>query len=750
MEVDIKASQSNHVVDELIDNLAKNYQIDQVEDQGSENLSSVPKIEIENADNKNKGTVDIVDVSKNERAGMTFHDKSHDEVLIKDGNNEEVVNMTKNKVYVEKSSTVIQVVDNKYLIPYPSKNHETTPSPTSSESSDEFQQDEEFVDAEEAPVEIVPRRGERKMSISTLNVVLNANKTAGPNKTLPEVKHTIKDVSTSETGDGRVEIFNKEDNHMTEKEDQTRNKVVHESKAQIILQANQIKTSPGSLSAIKDNVVSKNVSNENNIQETLISNSNGENSSNQVTLNQTIVSKPPHTVETKGNFIGRVISSLPTFFIKSDNKTSTPATETEQKIVKPEDDANFDPSNKTEPVNGNVDVSKANEDTSNISVAAKIMDLQVNMGQSTSQSNEKHVITDVESNRIEKKEFNREHNLLTNNNSEEDRENDHLNFEETEASQLVGRSLEVTMNTTGKTTEPISAAGKQIMPEAENDKKSIEKTNIPNEKPVSEDSGTVPNTREVISKDGSDQSETPKTNTILDGLLTPAEELRPQNAEIDEGNKSMNIDSNKVTLMVSTDPNLNALNVNETLESNKTADIVVKDLSNETVIGSGIEDMGKQSVDLIPTTSRENKNESGTSYNTDNKAVVENISAEIGESLGKQQKVTVRSVQKTENITSVESASAKMDDTSQNQKDNIIAAIPDEVKKTINTQKGKVQHDNFEVANTEDSNSKKIVPVSGTLAPESSEIPPNVEGTKSVQKHRKSKRKLANALRRVR
>ncbi|KAJ8960923.1 hypothetical protein NQ318_020223 [Aromia moschata] len=137
---------------------------------------------------------------------------------------EELVHMTKNKIYVEKSSTVIQVVDNNYLVPYTSNADNHTPSMSESESSDE-QQNNEFLDAVESPdMLVVPENKEapqgmplkRKTSVSTLNITLS-----GVNNV--EEKDNKNKISTSEVKVAQIKL-------------DKRDEIVIESTAAIVLQ----------------------------------------------------------------------------------------------------------------------------------------------------------------------------------------------------------------------------------------------------------------------------------------------------------------------------------------------------------------------------------------------------------------------------------------------------------------------------------------------------------------------------------
>ncbi|CAH2007149.1 unnamed protein product [Acanthoscelides obtectus] len=128
-------------------------------------------------------------------------------------------NRQSNKIYVEKSSTVIEVIDNNYLVPSDSAKNDKSPSISSGDSSDEMQ-NIEFVDALENPASfsVVPEEKKssphRRTSISTLSITL-----AGPS-------------TQQKTGS-------------TENDSQ-----IVESKAQILLQPK--KASNSSLKAVSD------------------------------------------------------------------------------------------------------------------------------------------------------------------------------------------------------------------------------------------------------------------------------------------------------------------------------------------------------------------------------------------------------------------------------------------------------------------------------------------------------------------
>ncbi|KAJ8983783.1 hypothetical protein NQ317_000344 [Molorchus minor] len=126
-------------------------------------------------------------------------------------NQEKPIQMTKNKIYVEKSSTVIQVVDDTYSMSSPNNNN--SPSISESESSDELQNNE-FLDAVENPeVLVLPNNNDvdksrplkRKTSISTLSITLiGANSQSNLfNASSGEVKNM--EENDTETNDTLVE-----------------------------------------------------------------------------------------------------------------------------------------------------------------------------------------------------------------------------------------------------------------------------------------------------------------------------------------------------------------------------------------------------------------------------------------------------------------------------------------------------------------------------------------------------------------
>ncbi|CAH0557576.1 unnamed protein product [Brassicogethes aeneus] len=105
---------------------------------------------------------------------------------------------SKPKVFVEKSSTVIQVVDNDFLIPYPQNSNAGTPDSITTDSSDNEAQNDNFKDAVESltkdfntqtnyndnSITVEPTRKEpaynlsRKKSVSKLNITLTSHNTA--------------------------------------------------------------------------------------------------------------------------------------------------------------------------------------------------------------------------------------------------------------------------------------------------------------------------------------------------------------------------------------------------------------------------------------------------------------------------------------------------------------------------------------------------------------------------------------------
>ncbi|XP_018564657.1 uncharacterized protein LOC108906015 isoform X2 [Anoplophora glabripennis] len=142
-----------------------------------------------------KNLEDINNFSENLAVTNITDSQNEDKIVVKNDNNKvEVVKMTENKVYVEKSSTVIQVVDNTYLIPFIASDNRT-PSMSESESSDELQ-NVEFVDAVEDPIYSPPAVEKndlpqpsplkRKTSVSTLNITLAGAHTTNDNTTAPK------------------------------------------------------------------------------------------------------------------------------------------------------------------------------------------------------------------------------------------------------------------------------------------------------------------------------------------------------------------------------------------------------------------------------------------------------------------------------------------------------------------------------------------------------------------------------------
>ncbi|XP_063922547.1 E3 ubiquitin-protein ligase lubel isoform X3 [Zophobas morio] len=93
----------------------------------------------------------------------------------------------KTKVYVEKSSTVIQVLDHNYDVPEAERDEKVESDYSDTESSDEGNRPEDFVDAvSEVPNQSIHMPLSKRKSISTLNITLSS--TGEPEKVEPAPK----------------------------------------------------------------------------------------------------------------------------------------------------------------------------------------------------------------------------------------------------------------------------------------------------------------------------------------------------------------------------------------------------------------------------------------------------------------------------------------------------------------------------------------------------------------------------------
>nr|XP_023015110.1 titin isoform X1 [Leptinotarsa decemlineata] len=132
-----------------------------------------------------KNLEDINNFTQNLEDNNVVAEKDSSKIIVLEDETVEDVNMTKNKVYVEKSRTVKQLVDETSEQPLPFDN--ATNSMSESESSDDFQ-NLDFVDAVESPIrspvslEMDERPQDplhpRKTSISTLNIMLSTVETS--------------------------------------------------------------------------------------------------------------------------------------------------------------------------------------------------------------------------------------------------------------------------------------------------------------------------------------------------------------------------------------------------------------------------------------------------------------------------------------------------------------------------------------------------------------------------------------------